>query len=156
MRLDELLDELQAHVEVVRSTRDRVNGLLEAVLSVGSDLDLETVLRRIVESAVSLVDAEYGALGVIGDEERLARFLPVGMDADTILRIGPFPTGRGILGLIIRDPHPLRLHDLSEHPDSFGFPPGHPPMNTFVGVPIRIRDTVFGNLYLTEKRGGTD
>ncbi|MGW9211613.1 sensor histidine kinase [Embleya sp. NPDC055664] len=156
MRLDELLDELQAHVEVVRSARDRVNGLLEAVLSVGSDLDLETVLRRIVESAVSLVDAEYGALGVIGDEERLARFLPVGMDPATILRIGPFPTGRGILGLIIRDPHPLRLHDLSEHPDSFGFPPGHPPMNTFVGVPIRIRDTVFGNLYLTEKRGGAD
>ncbi|MYS85222.1 GAF domain-containing protein, partial [Streptomyces sp. SID5474] len=156
MRLDELLDELQAHVEVVRSTRDRVNGLLEAVLSVGSDLDLETVLRRIVESAVSLVDAEYGALGVIGDEDRLARFLPVGMDPETILRIGPFPTGRGILGLIIRDPHPLRLHDLTEHPDSFGFPPGHPPMNTFVGVPIRIRDTVFGNLYLTEKRGGTD
>ncbi|WP_439680853.1 GAF domain-containing protein [Embleya sp. MST-111070] len=156
MRLDELLDELQAHVEVVRSARDRVNGLLEAVLSVGSDLDLETVLRRIVESAVSLVDAEYGALGVIGDEERLARFLPVGMDPATILRIGPFPTGRGILGLIIRDPHPLRLHDLSEHPDSFGFPAGHPPMNTFVGVPIRIRDTVFGNLYLTEKRGGAD
>ncbi|MFI6582990.1 GAF domain-containing protein [Embleya sp. NPDC050493] len=155
MRLDELLDELQAHVEVVRATRDRVSGLLEAVLSVGSDLDLETVLRRIVESAVTLVDAEYGALGVIGDE-RLARFLPVGMDPETILRIGPFPTGRGILGLIIRDPHPLRLHDLSEHPDSFGFPPGHPPMNTFVGVPIRIRDTVFGNLYLTEKRGGAD
>ncbi|MGW1997684.1 GAF domain-containing protein [Embleya sp. NPDC001921] len=156
LRLDELLDELQAHVEVVRATRDRVNGLLEAVLSVGSDLDLETVLRRIVESAVTLVDAEYGALGVIGDEERLARFLPVGMDPATILKIGPFPTGRGILGLIIRDPHPLRLHDLSEHPDSFGFPPGHPPMNTFVGVPIRIRDTVFGNLYLTEKSGGAD
>ncbi|MFI1385579.1 GAF domain-containing protein [Embleya sp. NPDC020886] len=156
MRLDELLDELQAHVEAVRATRDRVGGLLEAVLSVGSDLDLETVLRRIVESATTLVDAEYGALGVIGDEERLARFLPVGMDADTILGIGPFPTGRGILGLIIRDPHPLRLHDLTEHADSFGFPPGHPPMNTFVGVPIRIRDTVFGNLYLTEKRGGTD
>ncbi|WP_331768041.1 GAF domain-containing protein [Embleya sp. NBC_00896] len=156
MRLDELLDELQAHVEVVRATRDRVGGLLEAVLAVGSDLDLETVLRRIVESAVTLVDAEYGALGVIGDEERLARFLPVGMDPDTILGIGPFPTGRGILGLIIRDPHPLRLHDLSEHPDSFGFPEGHPPMNTFVGVPIRIRDAVFGNLYLTEKRGGGD
>ncbi|WP_406289284.1 GAF domain-containing protein [Embleya sp. NBC_00896] len=156
MRLDELLDELQAHVEVVRSTRDRVSGLLEAVLSVGSDLDLETVLRRIVESATSLVDAEYGALGVIGDEDQLARFLPVGMDPETILRIGPFPTGRGILGLIIRDPHSLRLHDLTEHPDSFGFPDGHPPMKSFVGVPIRIREVVFGNLYLTEKRGGAD
>ncbi|MYS85183.1 GAF domain-containing protein, partial [Streptomyces sp. SID5474] len=156
MRLDELLDELQAHVEVVRSTRDRVSGPLEAVLSVGGDLDLEIVLRRIVESATTLVDAEYGALGVIGDEERLARFLTVGLNEETIARIGPYPTGRGILGLIIRDPHPLRLHDLSEHPDSFGFPPGHPPMNTFMGVPIRIRDTVFGNLYLTEKRGGAD
>jgi signal transduction histidine kinase len=156
MRLDELLDELQAHVEVVRATRDRVSGLLEAVLSVGSDLELETVLRRIVESAATLVDAEYGALGVIGDEEQLARFLTVGMDAAVIERIGAYPTGRGILGLIIREPHPLRLHDLSEHADSFGFPAGHPPMNTFVGVPIRIRDTVFGNLYLTEKRGGAD
>ncbi|WP_406290703.1 GAF domain-containing protein [Embleya sp. NBC_00896] len=156
MRLDELLDELQAHVELVRSTRNRVGGLLEAVLSVGGDLDLETVLRRIVESAVTLVDAGYGALGVIGDEEQLARFLPVGMDPETILSIGPLPTGRGILGSIIRDPHPLRLHDLSTHADSFGFPKGHPPMNTFVGVPIRIRGVVFGNIYLTEKRGGTD
>ncbi|MYV97750.1 GAF domain-containing protein [Streptomyces sp. SID3343] len=156
MRLDELLDELQAHVEVVRATRDRVSGLLEAVLSVGSDLDLETVLRRIVESAATLVDAEYGALGVIGDEEQLARFLTVGLDPETSRRIGPYPTGRGILGLIIRDPHPLRLHDLSQHEDSFGFPDGHPPMNTFMGVPIRIRNTVFGNLYLTEKRGGVD
>ncbi|NUU21414.1 MAG: GAF domain-containing protein [Streptomycetaceae bacterium] len=156
MRLDELLDELQAHIGVVRATRDRVHTLLEAVLAVGSDLDLETVLRRIVESAVSLVDAQYGALGVIGDEERLARFLPVGMTPETIAKIGPFPAGRGILGLVIRDPHPLRLHEISKHPDSYGFPPGHPPMRTFLGVPVRIRDEVFGNLYLTEKRGGAD
>ncbi|MDI2125441.1 sensor histidine kinase [Yinghuangia seranimata] len=156
MRLDELLDELQAHIGVVRATRDRVHTLLEAVLAVGSDLELETVLRRIVESAVSLVDARYGALGVIGDEERLARFLPVGMTSETIAKIGPFPAGRGILGLVIRDPHPIRLHEISEHADSFGFPANHPPMHTFLGVPIRIRDEVFGNLYLTEKRGGAD
>ncbi|WP_439681440.1 sensor histidine kinase [Embleya sp. MST-111070] len=156
MRLDELLDELQAHVEVVRSARNRVNGLLEAVLTVGSDLDLEIVLRRIVESAASLVDAEYGALGVIGEEERLSRFLTVGLAPETIREIGPYPTGRGILGLLIRDPRPLRLHNLNEHPESFGFPANHPPMNTFMGVPIRIRDTVFGNLYLTDKRGGAD
>ncbi|MCF2533169.1 GAF domain-containing sensor histidine kinase [Yinghuangia soli] len=156
MRLDELLDELQAHIGVVRSSRDRVHTLLEAVLAVGSDLDLETVLRRIVESAVSLVDAQYGALGVIGDEESLSRFLPVGMDPETIAKIGPFPAGRGILGLVIRDPHPIRLHELAEHADSYGFPPNHPPMHTFLGVPVRIRDEVFGNLYLTEKRGGAD
>ncbi|MCF2528929.1 GAF domain-containing sensor histidine kinase [Yinghuangia soli] len=156
MRLDELLDELQAHIGVVRATRDRVHTLLEAVLAVGSDLELETVLRRIVESAIALVDAQYGALGVIGDEERLARFLPVGMDAETIAKIGPFPSGRGILGLVIRDPHPVRLHEISDHADSFGFPANHPPMHTFLGVPIRIRDEVFGNLYLTEKRGGAD
>ncbi|UGQ12692.1 GAF domain-containing protein [Yinghuangia sp. ASG 101] len=156
MRLDELLDELQAHIGVVRATRDRVHTLLEAVLAVGSDLELETVLRRIVESAATLVDARYGALGVIGDEGRLARFLPVGLDADTIARIGSFPAGRGILGLVIRDPHPIRLHEIARHPESFGFPPNHPPMSTFLGVPIRIRDEVFGNLYLTEKRGGAD
>jgi two-component system sensor histidine kinase DevS len=156
MRLDELLGELQAHIEVVRGTRDRVHTLLEAVLSVGSDLDLETVLRRIIESATTLVDARYGALGVIGDEDTLARFLPVGMDPETIREIGPFPAGRGILGLVIRDPHPLRLHEIADHPDSYGFPANHPPMHSFLGVPIRIRDEVFGNLYLTEKRGGAD
>lgn len=156
MRLDELLDQLQAHIGVVRTTRDRVHTLLEAVLAVGSDLELETVLRRIVESAVSLVDARYGALGVIGDEERLARFLPVGMAAETIADIGAFPSGHGILGLVIRDPHPIRLHEIADHPDSFGFPANHPPMHSFLGVPIRIRDEVFGNLYLTEKRGGAD
>ncbi|HSA52942.1 MAG TPA: GAF domain-containing protein [Yinghuangia sp.] len=156
MRLDELLDELQAHIATVRGSRDRVQTLLEAVLTVGSDLDLETVLRQIVESAVSLVDAKYGALGVIGDEENLSRFLTVGLDEKTIKAIGPYPTGRGILGLVIREPEPLRLHDLTEHPESYGFPPNHPPMNTFLGVPVRVRDKVFGNLYLTEKRNGAD
>ncbi|MFF0473998.1 GAF domain-containing sensor histidine kinase [Streptomyces sp. NPDC004284] len=154
LRLDELLDELQARIDEVRGTRDRLRGLLEAVMSVGRELDLPQVLRGIVEAAVALVDAEYGALGVIGDDERLAEFLPVGIGDDLRARIGDLPSGHGLLGELIRNPEPLRLSELSEHPASYGFPRHHPPMHTFLGVPIRVRDEVFGNLYLTEKRGG--
>ncbi|WP_128978416.1 GAF domain-containing sensor histidine kinase [Streptomyces roseicoloratus] len=156
LRLDELLDELQARIDEVRGTRDRLNGLLEAVMSVGRELDLPQVLRGIVEAAVSLVDAEYGALGVIGDDRKLSEFLPIGIDDDLRDRIGALPSGHGILGELIRNPKALRLSELSEHPASYGFPPHHPPMHTFLGVPIRVRDEVFGNLYLTEKRGGAD
>ena len=126
--------------------------LLDAVITVGSDLDLETVLRHIVESAVALVDARYGALGVL-DESRtsLSQFITVGLDDVTYRAIGPLPKGHGILGLLIRDPRPIRLPDLNEHPDSYGFPPNHPPMKSFLGVPVRVRDQVFGNLYLTDK-----
>ena len=121
-------------------------------MTVGSDLDLETVLRRIVDSAVSLVDARYGALGVLDESgTSLSQFLTVGMDDETYRAIGPLPKGHGILGLLIRDPKPIRLPDLHEHPDSFGFPPNHPPMKSFLGVPVRVRDQVFGNLYLTDK-----
>lgn len=134
----------------------RLRALLGAVLAVGSDLELEGVLRTIVQSAASLADARYAALGVIGDDGMLARFLTVGVDEDTIRQIGPYPEGHGILGLLIREPRPLRLHDLTAHPDSYGFPPHHPPMNTFLGVPVEVRGQVFGNLYLTEKRGGGD
>ncbi|XUZ91592.1 GAF domain-containing sensor histidine kinase [Streptomyces sp. HD1123-B1] len=130
-----------------------MHSLLEAVLSVGRELDLEQVLRRIVESAVALTDAEYGALGVV-DRHRLSQFLPVGISEDLVHRIGPLPSGHGLLGELIRHPQPLRLTDLSEHPASHGFPEHHPPMRSFLGVPIRVRDEVFGNLYLTEKRGG--
>jgi signal transduction histidine kinase len=126
--------------------------LLDAVITVGSDLDLETVLRHIVESAVALVDARYGALGVLDESgTALAQFLTVGLDASTYAAIGPLPKGHGILGLLIRDPRPIRLPDLAEHPDSYGFPPHHPPMTSFLGVPVRVRDQVFGNLYLTDK-----
>ncbi|WKX68991.1 GAF domain-containing sensor histidine kinase [Streptomyces sp. XD-27] len=156
LRLDELLEELQARLNAVRETRDRVHGLFEAVLSVGSGLDLEHVLRRIVEEAVSLVDAEYGALGVIGPGGKIVQFLPVGVSEEQIAAIGPFPSGHGILGELIRHPEPLRLPKLSEHPASYGFPAHHPPMDTFLGVPIRVGDQVFGNLYLTEKRGGAE
>ncbi|WP_157406350.1 GAF domain-containing protein, partial [Actinomadura chibensis] len=155
LQLDDLLTELQARLEAARSTRDRVHALLEAVVSVGSELDLESVLRRITEAAITLVDARYGALGVIGEEgERLVQFVTVGVGEEEIEAIGHWPEGHGILGLLIREPHPLRLPDLGEHPASSGFPANHPPMRSFLGVPIRVRDEVFGNLYLTEKAGG--
>lgn len=155
LRLDELLDELQVRLQAVLSTRDRVYSLLEAVVAVGSSLELEVLLRSIVETAVSLVDARYGAIGVIGEGGRLAEFIPVGLSSQEIEAIHHWPEGKGLLGLLITDPKPLRLADIKDHPESFGFPAGHPPMKTFLGVPIRIRGEVYGNLYLTEKAGGT-
>ena len=154
LQLDELLAELQGRLQALMATRDRMRGLLEAVVAIGSGLDLESTLRRIVQTAVGLVDATYGALGVIGDDRRLAEFIPIGLSQDEIERIHHWPEGRGLLGLLIDDPRPLRLPDIAAHPESSGFPDGHPPMRSFVGVPVRIRDEVFGNLYLTGKRGG--
>ncbi|MFD5537990.1 GAF domain-containing protein, partial [Streptomyces sp. NPDC127079] len=155
LKLDELLDELQARLDAARGTRDRVHSLLEALLSVGRELDLEQALRSIVRAAATLVDAEYAALGVIGpDGGSLSAFHTVGVTDEQVAAIGPLPEGHGILGELIRDPRPLRLEKLSQHPASYGFPDRHPPMNSFLGVPIRVRDQVFGNLYLTEKRGG--
>ncbi|MEU6091386.1 GAF domain-containing protein [Streptomyces sp. NPDC047085] len=156
LRLDALLDDLQAQVAQVRSARDRIHTLLDAVLAVGSDLDLEVVLQRIVESAVTLVDAQYGALGVLGEEGTIKQFVTVGIDEDAIARIGHYPRGEGILGLLIRHPEPLRLANLAEHPASVGFPAGHPPMTSFLGAPVRVRDQVFGNLYLTNKKSGAE
>lgn len=152
--LDDLLAELQGRLEAVRTARDGVHALLDAVVSIGRELELETVLRRIVEAATALVDARYGALGVIGEDGQLAQFVPVGVTEDEIAAIDEWPHGRGILGLLIKEPQALRLSDIRDHPASFGFPQGHPPMRTFLGVPIRIREEVFGNLYLTEKRDG--
>ena len=158
LQLDDLLAELQSRLQAVLATRDRMRGLLEAVVAIGSGLDLESTLRRIVEAAVGLVDATYGALGVIGDDDagkrRLAEFIPIGLNQDEIAGIHHWPEGRGLLGLLIDDPRPLRLADISAHPASSGFPDGHPPMHGFLGVPVRVRDEVFGNLYLTGKRGG--
>jgi signal transduction histidine kinase len=156
LRLDELLAELQARLQEILATRDRMHGLLEAVVSVGADLNLETMLRRIVAAAVRLAGARYGALGVIGEGGRLAEFVPVGISEAEIARIGHWPRGEGVLGLLIRDPRPLRLADVAQHPDSAGFPAGHPPMRSFLGVPVRVRGEVFGNLYLTEKEGGKE
>ncbi|MEI5672220.1 MULTISPECIES: GAF domain-containing protein [unclassified Nocardioides] len=132
--------------------------LLEAVVGIGADLSLDGVLARIVRVGSELVGARYAALGVLGagPGKRLRTFVHHGMGDDAVLRIGDLPTGHGLLGLIIDRPEPLRLHDIAEHPASYGFPPGHPPMSSFLGVPVRIRDQVFGNLYLTEKAGGGD
>lgn len=134
--------------------RVRSNGLLNAMLVISSGLDLDTTLRSIVRSAIELVDARYGALGVRGPGHELTAFIYEGIDDETRAKIGHLPTGGGVLGLLIDEPRPIRLDHLSEHPASVGFPPNHPPMNTFLGVPIRVRDEIFGNLYLTEKNGG--
>jgi signal transduction histidine kinase len=134
---------------------DRLRALVDAVLSIGSDLSLPAVLRRIVEAAVSLVGARYGAVGVLDEQGAgLSDFINVGLSPDQVAAIGHLPEGHGILGLLIVDPKPLRLVDLRAHPDSYGFPPSHPPMRSFLGVPILVRDQVFGNLYLTEKQEG--
>jgi signal transduction histidine kinase len=154
LRLDALLRELVARAEDVLDVEDRLRRLLDAVVSVASDLSLPDTLRRIVELAVELAGARYGALGVIGPDGRLSQFVTAGIDDELRRRIGDLPTGHGILGVLIRDPRPLRIADLSTHGGSVGFPPNHPPMTTFLGVPVRVRDAVFGNLYLTEKRGG--
>jgi signal transduction histidine kinase len=154
LRLDELLDELQVRLQAILATRDRVNALFEAVIAVGLNLDIEVVLRGIVEAAVTLVDASYGAMGVIGDGDRLAEFIPVGLTEEQISRIHHWPEGRGLLGALITNPKPLRIADLGSYKLSSGFPDGHPPMGSFLGVPIRIREEVYGNLYLTERRDG--
>jgi signal transduction histidine kinase len=156
LRLDDLLAELQSRLQAVLDTRDRAHALLEAVVAVGSRLELEMVLRQIVEAAATLVNARYGALGVIGEGNRLAEFVPVGLTEQEIAVIHHWPEGRGLLGELVRNPRPLRLHDIGTDARSSGFPDGHPPMRTFLGVPVRIRDEVYGNLYLTEKQGGGD
>lgn len=143
-------------VEPIETASERLQGLLEAAIAVGRELDLPRVLRRVVEVAVELVSARYGALGVVGEAGRLVQFIHVGLEPEVAARIGRLPEGHGLLGQLVRDPQPLRLHDLAEHRASSGFPDHHPPMHTFLGVPVRVRGEVFGNLYLTEKRGGVD
>ncbi len=154
LRLDELLGEVQDRIGQIVSARQRMQALLDAVLVVAAGLELETTLRQIVRSAVELVDARYGALGVLAPDGSIARFLDVGLDDETRAALGRPPEGKGLLGKLIEDPRPLRLADLGKHPASVGFPPNHPPMRSFVGVPVRVRESVYGNLYLTEKRGG--
>ena len=132
---------------------DSARALLEAFVAISSDLDTDSVLRRIVASACELTDAEYGALGVVGADGRLAEFIAHGMDAATVQMIGAPPVGVGLLDVSAAKGETLRLEDLSQHPLSAGFPEHHPPMRTLLRVPIRVRGTVFGQLYLTEKRG---
>lgn len=151
LELDELLEQLVARAQEVLSTQGRLQGLLAATRAIAADLSLPVLLRRIAEAACELVGARYGALGVIGPDNQLTEFITVGVDDRTAERIGYRPHGAGLLGLLISDPRPLRLAELGEHPQAAGFPAGHPPMHSFLGVPIRVRDQVFGNVYVTEK-----
>jgi signal transduction histidine kinase len=158
VEFDELLREVLGRVQGVLDEQARLRLLLDAVVTMAADLTLDGVLSRIVTVASTLVDARYAALGVLeaGPDRRLRTFVHHGMSAEVVEQIGELPTGHGLLGLLIDEPRPVRLHDLKEHPTSYGFPAHHPPMHSFLGVPVRIRDRVFGNLYLTEKEGGVD
>ena len=138
-------------------TNDRTRALVEAGIALASELSLDVVLQKLVDTAAELTGARYAALGVIDlAGHGLERFVTTGVDAETIERIGHQPRGQGILGLIIRDARPLRLHDLHDDPHSAGFPPHHPEMTTFLGMPVMLRGVAYGNLYLTEKEGGAD
>jgi signal transduction histidine kinase len=155
MRLTELIDEVQERLASVARAQSRVQNLLDAFLSVSTGLDLPSTLRRIVESACDLVDAQYGALGVLRQGgDGLAAFIHVGVDDQLAATMGHLPEGKGVLGQLISEPYPLRIPDLGQHPSSVGFPPHHPPMKSFLGVPVLVRGEVFGNLYMTEKRHG--
>jgi signal transduction histidine kinase len=153
VRLDELLQEMLDRVGDVMASRERLRALLDAVVGLSTDLDLHSTLERIVVAASRLVNAKYAALGVIGPDRKLVEFITHGIDPATHAAIGDLPTGRGVLGLLIEDPRPVRMPDITKHPKSYGFPPNHPPMHSFLGAPVRIRDLVFGNLYLAEKQG---
>ncbi|HEY6426036.1 MAG TPA: GAF domain-containing protein, partial [Acidimicrobiales bacterium] len=132
----------------------KLQRLLEAVLSVTHDVELPQTLRTVITEACSLVDARYGALGVLNETRTgLEQFLTIGLGEEDERAIGAHPTGRGVLGLLITDPRPLRLDRIDQHPDSYGFPPNHPPMTSFLGVPLRVRDDIYGNLYLADKIG---
>lgn len=151
--IDSLLSELRSRLDDTDTHPATLRGLLEAVLVVGSGLELDSMLQRIVQTAVSLLDARYGALGVRAADGGLSEFVYEGIDSEQREGMGHLPEGRGILGLLINDPRPVRLADLSTHPASIGFPPNHPPMKSFLGTPIMIRGKVFGSIYLTEKLG---
>lgn len=149
-----LPDEVRERLAALVRSHERVQGLLDAFLDVSIGLDLGNTLRRIVEAAVELVDARYGALGVLSPRGGLSAFIHVGVDEQTVAGMDHLPEGKGVLGQLITDPRPLRITDLGTHPASVGFPAGHPAMTSFLGVPVLVRGEAFGNLYLTEKRHG--
>lgn len=154
LELDELIDQLVDRAHDVKRAQGRLRALLRAIETITGDLALEVVLRNVVESACELAQAQYGALGVIGPDGGLEQFITVGVDGETAERIGPLPQGKGLLGALITDPRPIRLRHMTDDPRSTGFPPNHPPMDSFLGVPIHVRDGVFGNLYLTNSERG--
>jgi len=142
-----------------RSIEDpaKLRRLLESVLLLERAMELPDLLRHIIEESMSMTGARYGALGVLDEGgTALSQFVTVGLDPEEEARIGPRPTGKGVLGVLIRDPHPIRVADIGTHPDSYGFPPNHPPMTSFLGVPIKVRGEIFGNLYLTDKIGWSE
>jgi GAF domain-containing protein len=153
LQFDEILEQLVASARQVQATQGRLRGLLRAYLAVARADDLDDVLRHIVEAARTLVDANYAALGVVAGNG-LVRFIHSGMDAETVRQIGHLPEGKGVLGLLVDRPEPLRLLHIADHVASVGFPDHHPPMTTFLGVPIRVADRVFGNIYATDKNDG--
>ncbi|MEZ0580286.1 GAF domain-containing protein [Nocardioides sp. MH1] len=153
-----LVREVEARMQGALDQQERLRLLLDAVVSIAADLTLDGVLSRIVAIASRLAEARYAALGVLGDasDKRLRTFIYHGITEEEAVEIGDLPRGHGLLGLLIDRPEPIRLHDIAEHSESYGFPANHPPMHSFLGVPVRIRDQIFGNLYLTERQGGTD
>lgn len=154
LELDQLLHQLMDHAHDVLAAQGRLRGLLAANQLVNSAIDLPVVLQHIVEAARDLVQARYGALGVVGPDGALTEFVYVGIDEETTKRIGTLPSGKGLVGALVDDPRPIRLRHLSDDPRSVSFPPGHPPMDSFLGVPLRVRGEVFGNLYLAEAEHG--
>lgn len=154
LEFDELLVQLVHRAQNLMGTQNRLRGLLAANTAIIGDLDLPVALRHIVEAARDLLDARYAAIGVLAPAGGLEQFVHVGMEEGLVERIGHLPTGKGLLGALIDDPQPIRLRSIGDDPRSVGFPAGHPPMSSFLGVPIRVRDEVFGNLYLAEARSG--
>jgi signal transduction histidine kinase len=154
LSIEALMSQLVEQASVIMIAQQRLRQLLKASHSIVQELSLPAVLRRLVATAKDVSGAKYAALGVIGSDGTLEQFLHVGMEDDTVRAIGELPKGRGVLGALIDNPKPIRLSRISEDPRSSGFPDGHPPMTTFLGVPIRSRDVVFGNLYLTDRADG--
>ncbi|SDO71788.1 Histidine kinase-, DNA gyrase B-, and HSP90-like ATPase [Nakamurella panacisegetis] len=154
LHIDELLEQLVSRAGEVVAARDGLRKLLTANSSIVGELSLPEVLRRVVQSACDLTGARYGALGVIGQDGTLEQFIHVGMDPELVDSIGPLPKGKGLLGALIAHPEPITLLELGADPRSSGFPANHPPMSSFLGVPIKLRGEVYGNLYLTENETG--
>ncbi|MEQ1735079.1 MAG: GAF domain-containing protein [Rhodoglobus sp.] len=152
--LDDTLARLVRDAQQVLETQGRLRSLLKATRVVAGELELAEVLQRIIEAAVELVGARYGAIGVIAPDGTLEQFIHVGMPSDTVSRIGHLPEGHGLLGALIDEQEPIRLDRLADDPRSVGFPAGHPPMESFLGVPVRVGDEVYGNLYLSESSAG--
>ncbi|RMI37120.1 PP2C family protein-serine/threonine phosphatase [Streptomyces triticirhizae] len=151
------LDRISEQLHALARAQGSLQGLLDAVMGISSELELPAVLRRIVSTAMDLVGARYGALGVLDEEgDELSEFVPLGLNARELEDLSgvELPRGRGLLGHLIHHPEPLRVAEISEHPESAGYPPGHPPMRTLLGVAIRVRERVYGNIYLSDRRDG--